>query len=509
MRIPIVDRFLDGITMYRLMLYGLSLIAFAAICFGFLGILSYPGLSLLVSLGVLFVSAYVSNVIFAKLYKVTTNAESSAITALILFFLFMPATTGKEFGVLVLAAVIAMASKYVLAYRGRHLFNPAAVAAVALGFSATSAAVWWVATPTLLPYTLLFGFLVVRKVERFTLVGSFIGLALVGLGVMGFQAGMTAMQILQLAFVSWPIVFFSTVMLTEPITTPPRQSLQAAYGAIVGVIFSSQLHIGPFFATPELALLIGNIFSYAVSSKERLTLVFQEKRKLANDIYEFVFVPNRSMRFKPGQYAEWTLAHSPSDTRGNRRYFTIASSPTESHMLLGARLLEKDGSSFKKALGGMKKGDILYAGQFAGDFTLPKKIDEKLVFVAGGIGVTPFRSMLAYLRDSGEKRDVMVLYCVRSFADLAYASFFEEIREKLGIRMIPVVSDATTLPQIYSGAVGMLDADLIKRLVPDYLDRTFYISGPPMMVQGISGVLRKLGSRSSRIKTDFFPGFGG
>ncbi|MBP9828198.1 oxidoreductase [Patescibacteria group bacterium] len=508
MRIPLVDRFLDGITMYRLMLYGLSLIAFAAIVFGFLGVLSYSGLALLVSLGVLFVSAYASNFILAKLYGVTTNAESSAITALILFFLFMPATSAKEFAVLVLAAVIAMASKYVLAYRGRHLFNPVAVAAVVFGFSATSAAIWWVATPTLLPYTLLFGFLVVRKIERFALVGSFTALALIGVGVMGVQAGMTAMQIVQLAFVSWPIIFFSTVMLTEPITTPPRQKLQAAYGAIVGVIFSSQLHIGPFFATPELALIIGNIFSYAVSSKERLTLVFKEKRRLANDIYEFVFTPNRKMAFKPGQYAEWTLAHNPSDTRGNRRYFTIASSPTEHEMLLGVRLLAEGGSSFKKSLYEMKKGDTLYAGQFAGDFTLPADPIKKLVFIAGGIGVTPFRSMLAYLRDTKQKRDIVMLYSCKTPEDVAYEKFFRDISEVVGLQLVCTVTDAGT-SGTWTGEQGMIDAGFVKRAIPDFTERHFFISGPPMMVKGIDTSLRAMGVTRNKITTDFFPGFGG
>ncbi len=97
----------------------------------------------------------------------------------------------------------------------------------------------------------------------------------------------------------------------------------------------------------------------------------KEKLQLAPAVFDFVFTPNRPMAaaFTAGQYMDWTIDASKNDTRGNRRYFTIASSPTESEVHLGVKV-PKDPSTFKQALLNMKPGDELMAGTLAGDFNL-------------------------------------------------------------------------------------------------------------------------------------------
>ena len=116
-------------------------------------------------------------------------------------------------------------------------------------------------------------------------------------------------------------------MLTEPSTTPPARTRRIVYGAVVGALFAPFLHFGRLFLTPELALIAGNLFSYLASPKARYRLKLEAKVQLAPDIYELRFTSDRRIRFRPGQYLEWTLGHSRPDNRGNRRYFTIASSP--------------------------------------------------------------------------------------------------------------------------------------------------------------------------------------
>lgn len=500
-----LDRFLDGITMYKLMLYGLGLLALNAIIFGFIGILEPGGLWQLASLAVLVYTAYGVNFAFGKAFGVVTNAESSVITALILFFVFSPATSAKELIILAAAVIMAMASKYIIAYRGRHLFNPAALAAVVLGFSVTTAASWWVATPTLLPVMAILGCLVARKIKRGAMVATFLLVTTTIITVTSLQYDMTPWEALTSTFTSWPLVFFGTIMLTEPITSPPRRLTQVIYAIIVAVLFSSHLHVGPVYGTPEIALLIGNLFAYSVSSRVRLTLTLKEKREVAKDIFEFVFTPNYKLNYQPGQYAEWTLDHKTIDQRGNRRYFTLASSPTEKDILLGVRMVE-NGSSFKAALNHMKLGDRLYAGQRAGDFVLPKNSSEKLLFIAGGIGITPFRSMLVYLRDTNDRRDITVMYSVKQAADIAYREILDDVATKLGIKIIYVVSEAATTPGYET---GMINADMLQRLIPDVTSRSAYISGPPAMVKGLSKTLRGLGVGHQAIHTDYFPGFGG
>src|SRR5690606_33578640 len=149
---------------------------------------------------------------------------------------------------------------------------------------------------------------------------------------------------------------------------------------------------------------------YIVSPKYKLLLTLKEKVQLAPSIYEFIFSKNIAFTFTPGQYLEWTLPEKSADGRGNRRYFTIASSPTEEDVRLGVKMAAERSSKFKTTLVDMKEGDSLVAGQLSGDFVLPKDKNKKLVFIAGGIGVTPFRSMIQYLLTNREKRDIVLFY---------------------------------------------------------------------------------------------------
>src|SRR5665213_3089003 len=202
-------------------------------------------------------------------------------------------------------------------------------------------------------------------------------------------------------------------MLTEPLTSPPTAKKQTWYGAIVGFLLPPQAHFLSFYTTPELALVIGNAFSYLISPKTKLFPILRQKVKIAADTVDFIFNPGQKFAYEPGQYLEWTLQHEKTDSRGSRRYFTLASSPTEPDLIIGVKFYE-DGSSFKKALLDASADTFIVASQLAGDFVMPKDPTKQLVFIAGGIGVTPFRSMVKYLLDKNDTRKVTLLYSART-----------------------------------------------------------------------------------------------
>ena len=295
-------------------------------------------------------------------------------------------------------------------------------------------------------------------------------------------------------------------MITEPLTTPSSRILRIFYGILVGLLFAPQVHVGALYFSPELALITGNVFSYLVGSKKRLTLKFKYAKQLAPDTGEFVFEPDTAINFRPGQYLEWTLGHDQVDLRGNRRYFTIASSPTEKDLLLGVKFYEKP-STFKKSLANMKTGDTMIASQLSGDFVLPRNKNKKLVFIAGGIGVTPFRSMIKYLIDTGEKRDVVLIYANKTEADIAYKDILDLGVKTFNLKIIYVISEQKDKSIIWNGKMGYVDAKMITEEIKDFRDRYFYISGPPSMDSGTGNVLKNIGVSGSHIKTDFFPGF--
>lgn len=314
------------------------------------------------------------------------------------------------------------------------------------------------------------------------------------------------MKELQQLLLESPIFFFAMIMLTEPLTAPPTRNSKRIYALITGILYVPQIHVGPVYSTPELALVLGNIYSYIVSPKQKVVLRLKRKKKIAADIVDFVFKPSQRLQFEPGQYVELTLAHTKADSRGNRRYFTLASSPTEGDLHLGVRFYDNS-SSFKRALYNLNGNTPIMAGSVAGDFTLPRDTRQKLVFIAGGIGITPFRSMLRYLLDRQQRRDIVIFYANRTADEIAYADILREAQVKLGIRVYCTLTDAHALPRNWPGLVGRIDQRMIEQTVPDYQERTFYLSGPLEMVQAYERLLSEMHVRHEQIKTDFFSGF--
>jgi ferredoxin-NADP reductase len=500
-----LNSWLNGITMYRLLAWGLGGLAAVAVLFAFLGVLAFSGLAMLVTLAILITTAYVANKLLATIWEVSTNSESWLITALILFFIVPPANTATRMAMVALVAMIAMASKYVLAFRHKHIFNPAAVAVLITGLAGLLPATWWIGTATMAPFAFILGFLVIRKTRRAELSTTFVAVAVVIMLIVGwFYHGVPADVTLIDAFTVWPLLFFGSIMLTEPSTMPSRLRPQLVFAVIVGVLFAAQSQFGPVTASPELALVVGNLYAFAVSPKYRLRLKLKRVTQLSERVYDFAFEPDRRPDYRPGQYLEVTLPHKGVDGRGNRRTFTIASAPSEPELHLGVKFYEPS-SSFKMELRRLKPGEVVAGGQLAGSFSLPQDPAQKLVMVAGGIGVTPFRSMIKHLIDTKQPRDIVLLYAISDPNEMSYAEIIQQA-EPLGVRMIPVLGAKDT-PASWTGRTGFVDAALIQVEVPDYQERQFYLSGPQIFVDNTRRGLRSLGVRRRDIKTDYFSGY--
>ncbi len=435
-----------------------------------------------------------------------SNPESVLITVFILVLIISPAHSFEDYSFLFWAGTLAMASKYVLALKKKHILNPAAIAVILTSFVLGQSASWWVGSIYLVPFVLIGGILVVRKIRRTELVTSFILVTLVVVTVHSLIIGQNITTVWSQIVIYSPFLFFAFVMLTEPMTTPPNGKRRIIYGAFVGLIFAPFAHIGAIYSTPELALIIGNILSYLISSKQKLILTLKDKVIQAKGVWDFIFFPSEKLSFKPGQYMEFTVGHNKADNRGIRRFFTIASSPTENELILGLKFYDNS-SSFKRRLIGMNKTETIMASQLAGDFTLPSDKNEKLVFIAGGIGVTPFRSMIKYLVDKGERRDIILLYSTPAIEDIAYRDVFDQATKIIGLKVVNVLTAIDNLPSDWKGRRGMINEQMITEDVPDFKERTFYISGPHAMVASFKLVLKNMGVKESHIKTDYFPGF--
>ena len=501
--IKTLDRLLDHLTMYRLVLYYLMALLGTAFVFSFLNLVPHDPAALAFTTALVVAACWITNRVFVRIFEVPANSESVYITAMILALILDPvaATDAKAIGAVAFASIWAISSKYILAVGRKHLFNPAALGVALAALLLDHPATWWVGGNVwLLPLVLVGGALVVRKLRRLDLVATFFGVALTT--ILATTDPSQYGTALAETFGSSPLLFFAFVMLTEPLTAPTTRWPRIAFAGIVGFLYAPNIHIGSFYLTPELALLVGNLFAYAMGPKGRFVLTLERIEQTAVDSYDFIFKPQRKLAFQAGQYLEWTLGLDKSDSRGNRRYFTVASSPTEQSVRLGVKFYPQS-SAFKRGLGTMKPGSTIHASQLAGDFTLPSDPKVKIAFLAGGIGITPFRSMLQFLIDRKEVRPIVVLYGTESQQDIAYRELLGCARRELGIKTFHAVAKGAGRGQY----PGYIDARLVRITMPDYLERTFYISGPQAMVKALRQKLLAMGVRRSKIKVDYFPGF--
>ena len=499
-----IDRLIDRITMYRLVLWYLVALLATAMVLGVLHVIAVDPIALGLSAVLVLAGGWIANQIFARIFGAIPNIESVYITGLIIVLIMDPAplTDLSAAGAIVFASAWAMASKFIFSLRRRHIFNPAALGIALPALLLDHPATWWVSGQLwLLPLVLLGGLLIVRKLRRFDLVLAF---AAANLAVTVLTGSLSdAAASVQFALLDSPFFFFAFVMLTEPLTAPQTRFWRLVYGALVGVLASPNMAIAGYYFTPEVALLAGNLLTLAVSPKGRIVLTLERIEQAAVGVYDYVFRPDRALSFAAGQYLEWTLPLQSSDSRGNRRYFTIASAPAEEKVRLGVKFVD-NGSAFKRGLAQLQPGDNIVASQLAGSFTLPRDARRKLAFIAGGIGITPFRSMLGDLLDRGEPRPIAVLYGTNRIDEIAYADVLKRAREELGIPTYYAVRDpAGATPDM---TIGIIDEAMIRQRTPDYRERTFYVSGPQAMVATTRKTLREMGVPLRRIKTDFFPG---
>jgi ferredoxin-NADP reductase len=468
----------------------------------FLDRISFPWYSIVLSAALLVAVCRASNLAIARFLKIPANSESDVITALILCLILSPADSINDGLILAAAGLTAMASKYVLTINRWHIFNPAALGAFISGVLWNHYASWWVGGKFMFPVILIGGFLILRKMQRFQLVSVFfvISLALFSWNLLGSQSVGAVGHQVWLWLISTPILFFSDVMLIEPRTSPTQRRNYLPFAVLVAFLYGySRLGV-----SPEQALLIGNVFAYLIEPQRRYLLTLTGKRSEAESIHSFSFKAQKPPKYLPGQYMEWAISDSQADFRGNRRYFTLSSSPTENEVAVTLKI-PSPASTFKQRLAQLKPGETVFAAQVSGTFTLPRHRKQKLALIAGGIGVTPFRSMARHLLDTNRQRPIKLLYAASTPTEFAFTSLFKSAK-KLGWETSYLVT-GDNIPD-WQGLQGQLSVNLLKKVFPDYAERTFYISGPYGFVRHVKNELLKMGIKTKKIVSDYFPGYG-
>lgn len=210
----------------------------------------------------------------------------------------------------------------------------------------------------------------------------------------------------------------------------------------------------------------------------------------------------KTVKFKAGQYFFITIPKLKyDDPRGNIRHFSIVNSPNQNKIIsMATRLREESG--FKKTLKDLPFGSEVEIGSTTGDFILPKSPDQELVFIAGGIGITPFMSMLKFITEEKLPFNVTLIY---SNKDRSSTAFFKDLKElEKKNKNIKILFTMTQDP-MFKGEKGRIDAKFIKRNIKNYQQKIFYVSGPKAFNQEIIKILKDL--KIKNIKSEEFWGY--
>lgn len=226
-----------------------------------------------------------------------------------------------------------------------------------------------------------------------------------------------------------------------------------------------------------------------------MRLHLTERKAEVPGVESFVFKPAEPLAWKAGQFLHYVLHHEPTDDRGSDRWFTNSAAPSEGKVMITTRFTNGEkGSTFKSMLKGLKVGDMIEISDVDGDFTVEDP-SKDYVFIAGGIGITPFRSILAEADHSGTPLRATLLYANRD-ANFPFKEEFDAIAARNPNFIVHYLVDPERI-----------DADSVRKYVPDLEKPVFYVSGPEPMVEALGAMLKGLGIPPERLKQDWFPGY--
>jgi ferredoxin-NADP reductase len=231
----------------------------------------------------------------------------------------------------------------------------------------------------------------------------------------------------------------------------------------------------------------------------------KEKREVAKGTLMVVFdLLGAEVDFTPGQYFWVELLDPPyDDEKGPRRHISVVTSPNERGVLgLCTRLRD---SAFKRSLAEMPIGAEVDVEQPKGNFLLPEDTDKHYVFIAGGIGITVLRCMLRYIAEEELPYKITLFYSNRDRESAAFLDELAELEQVIpGLEVVLTMTDDSS----WDGESRRIGADLLRDRLGDELQSfTYLITGPPEMVEGVSGTLAAEGVPEEQVQAGKFSGY--
>jgi ferredoxin-NADP reductase len=230
------------------------------------------------------------------------------------------------------------------------------------------------------------------------------------------------------------------------------------------------------------------------------------RQEVAERTTAFRFEKPSNWTFKAGQALDMTLLKpSETDAEGNTRAFSIASGPHEKTLMVATRIRD---TAFKRVLNTMPLGSAVKIEGPFGDLTLHNNVKRTAVFLAGGIGITPFRSIVFRAAKEKLPHRIFLFYSNRRPED---APFLDELqaleKENPNYKLVASMTQMAKSHQSWHGEVGRIDKEMLARYLKDAVSPIYYIAGPPEMVKGLHTMVHEAGVDDDDVRAEEFAGY--
>jgi ferredoxin-NADP reductase len=230
------------------------------------------------------------------------------------------------------------------------------------------------------------------------------------------------------------------------------------------------------------------------------------RNEVAEGTTAFRFEKPSNWTFNSGQYLDLTLLDpSEGDVEGNVGSFSIASAPHEGDLMVATRMRD---TAFKRVLTTMPLNSAVKIKGPSGSLTLHNDVKRTSVFLAGGIGITPFRSIVVRAAKENLPHRIFLFYSNRRPED---APFLDELqaleRDNPNYKLIASMTEMSKSERPWQGEVGLIDKQMLARHLKDAISPIYYVAGPPEMVKGLKTMISEAGVDDDDIRAEEFAGY--
>lgn len=232
----------------------------------------------------------------------------------------------------------------------------------------------------------------------------------------------------------------------------------------------------------------------------------RKREAVAEGTMAFRFDRPAGFEFKAGQYMDITLNNPPeTDAEGNTRTFSIASAPSDPELMITTRLRD---TAFKRVLRSMALPAEVKLDGPNGSFTLHKNQTKPAVFLAGGIGITPFFSIVSQAAHDRLPHQLYLFYSNRRPEDAAFLTALLDLAgQNPNFHFIPTMTEMQKSKTDWKGERGLINREMLERHLPSLTGPIYYIAGPPGMVAALRQMLVAAGADEDDIRTEEFAGY--